>query len=135
MDLDVVEFVMEVEEEFGISIEEDEVVEFRTLGQVHDYLLEKCEGRQRPIYSTRSAFYRLRRALVAVLNIESRSIRPSTQVLPLLSPWRRHRKWTRLQRELDLNLPQLENRGRGRGMLGHAVGRNGRVYSDDGSYS
>ena len=110
MGLDAVEFVMEIEEEFGISIEDDEVVFFRTLGTVHDYLLEKCEGRKRLDCPTRSAFYRLRRAMGVVLGIEPRSLRPTTPVLPLLGPWRRHRKWARLKRELALELPPLENR-------------------------
>ena len=38
MGLDAAEFVLEIEEEFGISIADDEGAYFRTLGMVHDYL-------------------------------------------------------------------------------------------------
>ncbi len=89
MGLDAVEFVMEIEEEFGISVadDEDEVVFFRTLGTVHDYLLEKCEGRKRSDCPTRSAFYRLRHAMSVVLGVEPRSLRPTMPLLPLLGTW------------------------------------------------
>jgi hypothetical protein len=125
MGLDAVELVMEIEEEFGISIAEDEVVYFRTLGNIHDYLLEKCEGRKRLDCPTRSAFYRLRRVMGVVLNVEPRSLQPTTPLLPLLGPRGRRHKWMRLQRDLALELPPLENRagaGVGWGMLIAAVG-------------
>jgi hypothetical protein len=110
MGLDAVELLLEIEEEFGISVEEDEAAYFRTLGNVHDYLLEKCAGRKRPGCPTRSAFYRLRRALGVVLEVEPRSLRPTTPLLPLLGRWRRRNQWCRLQQESDLELPSLENR-------------------------
>ena len=81
MGLDAVEFVMEIEEEFSISIEDDEVVFFSTLGTVHDYLLEKCAGRKRSDCPTRSAFYRLRQAMGVVLGVEPESVRPTTPLL------------------------------------------------------
>jgi uncharacterized membrane protein len=108
--LDAVELVMEIEEEFGIAISDDEAIHTLTLGQLHDYLLERCAGRRRTDCPVRSAFYRLRRALVAVLGVGPRPLRPSTPLLPLLGNWRLHRTWRQLERELSLKLPPLENR-------------------------
>ena len=110
MGLDAVELLIAVEEEFGVSLPDDEAAALRTLGDLHDYLLETCEGRRRPDCPTRSAFYRLRCAMGVVLHIDPRSLRPTTPVLPLLGRWRRHRQWNRLKRELAMELPPLESR-------------------------
>lgn len=121
MGLDAAEVMLEVEEEFRISIADDEMVSFfGTLGNVHDLLLEKCTGRKRPDCPTRSAFYRLRRAMGVAWGIEPQSLRPATSVLSLLGRWRRQRKWARLERELGLELPSLENRA-GAGVLWGAL--------------
>lgn len=109
MGLDAVELVMELEDEFGISIPDDVAVYTRTLGQMHDYLLTRCAGRKRTDCPTRSVFYRLRNALGSVLGVEPRSIRPRTPLLPLLGKWKRKRVWNQIERELSLSLPPLEN--------------------------
>ena len=54
MGLDAAEIMMEVEDEFKISIPDEEMVCFcSTLGHVHDLLLEKCAGHKRPDCPTR----------------------------------------------------------------------------------
>jgi len=121
MGLDAAEIMLDLEEEFGISIADDEVIcFFSTLGNVHDLLLEKCTGRKRTDCPTRSAFYRLRRTMEAAWGVEPQSLRPTTSVLSLLGRWKRQRKWTRLERELGLTLPRLENRA-GAGVLWGAL--------------
>lgn len=110
MGLDAVEILMDIEEEFGISIAEEEVPHFRTMGSLHDYLLEKCGVRKRPDCPTRSAFYRLRRAVAEVFRLDPRTLRPKTEVLPLIGRWHRQRTWRRIEKELGLKLPELVNR-------------------------
>jgi acyl carrier protein len=116
MGLDAVELVMEVEERFDVRIADDEVLLMRTLGDLHDVLLEKCAGQKRTGCATRTAFYRLRRVVGQVLGVNTDEMRPSTPMLPLLGRWRRGRTWRRLQRELGWQLPPLENRA-GRGVF------------------
>ena len=117
MGLDATEVMLEVEEEFAVSIADDEMVFFfGTLGNVHDLLLEKCTGRKRADCPTRSAFYRLRRAVEVAWGVEPQSLGPTSSVPSLLGRWERQRKWTRLERELGLTLPRLENRA-GAGVL------------------
>ena len=109
MGLDAVEILMDIEEEFGITIAEEEIPHFRTMGSMHDYLAEKCGVRKRPDCPTRSAFYRLRRATAEVCDVEPRMLRPDTDVLPLLGRWQRRRTWRRIEMELGLTLPELVN--------------------------
>jgi hypothetical protein len=110
MGLDAVELVIAVEQKFGVSLRDDAVVNLRTLGQLDDYLLEKCVGRRRSDCPTRSAFYRLRRAIITVFGAERKSLRPTTETLPLLGTWRRQHKWNQLENALGLALPPLVNR-------------------------
>lgn len=110
MGLDAVEILMEIEEEFDITIGDEEIPHFRTMGSVHDYLLRKCGVRIRPDCPTRSAFYRLRRAVAEVCDVEPRSLRPDSEVLPLVGRWHRERTWRRIERGLGLKLPELVNR-------------------------
>ncbi len=109
MGLDAVEILMDIEEEFGISIAEEEILP--TMGSVHDYLLEKCGVRNRSGgCPTRSAFYRVRRVVAKIFRVDPRTLRPKTEVLPLIGRWHRERTWRRLEEELGLELPKLENR-------------------------
>lgn len=121
MGLDAAEILMEIEEEFDITIAEEEFPYFRTLGSLHDYLLEKCGVRKRPDCPTRSAFYRLRRAVAKVCDVEPHTLRPDTEALPLLGRWQRKRTWRRIEEELGLKLPELENRAGAGAFFGAAV--------------
>ena len=110
MGLDAVELILEIEEEFHISIEERAIVPFRTLGNLHDYLLDRCAGHKRTDCPTRLAFYRLRQSIGQVLGVPARSLRPKTPLLPLLGNWGRRQTWRRLQQRLALDLPPLVDR-------------------------
>ncbi len=110
MGLDVVELMLEFEEEFGVSITDDDAVCFSgTLGGLHDFLLAKCAGVRRSDCPVRRAFYRLRRAIMQAWDLERQSLRPTTLLLPLLGTWGRQRRWISLQQELRLELPRLEH--------------------------
>jgi hypothetical protein len=110
MGLDAVEIFMEIEEEFGITIGDEEIPHFRTMGSLHDYLLEKCGMLKRADCPSRSAFYRLRRAVAEVCRVAPRELRPDTEVLPLIGRWHRGRTWRQIEMTLGLKLPELENR-------------------------
>jgi hypothetical protein len=107
---EAVDLAMEIEKEFGISLSDSEAFQAIILGQLHDYLLEHCAGRKRSDRPTRTAFYRLRRGLGAVLGVDVKTLRPSTPLAPLLKRRSVYRVWKRLHRELSLTLPPLEDR-------------------------
>ncbi|MGW8256144.1 MAG: hypothetical protein ACWGMZ_01530 [Thermoguttaceae bacterium] len=109
MGLEAVELVLAIEEEFGISIPDNVATHTRTLGQLHDYLLEHCAGRKSKACPTRTAFYRLRRGLGAVFGVDTKSLRPRISLLPLMGRRSAFKTWMRLQQELSLTLPPLED--------------------------
>ena len=53
------------------------------------------------------AFYRTRRALVALLNVPSRSISPSSDLEPLFPESQRREKWSEAARLIELEFPDL----------------------------
>ena len=125
MGLEMVELVMEVEERFGVRLPEIDAYGMRTLGDLHEVLVQQSGRRKRPDCPTRTVFYRLRGALGHVLGIEAHELRPSTAVLPLLGTWRRGRTWRRVQRRLEWKLPPLEGRagqGVALGWVGSSAG-------------
>jgi hypothetical protein len=110
MGLDAVELVIEVEEEFGVAIPDEEAGCMITLGHLHDYLLEANGRLHRSPCLTQGAFYRIRRAMVDTLGVDRCSIRPSTALLPLLGESRRWKKWRQIENALALRLPYLLDR-------------------------
>ena len=77
MGLDAVEIVMRTEDEFSISISDDEAGAAATVGDLYRVVLAKLDVT--PGCLTSKAFYTTRRALVGSLGVPRRSIRPSTR--------------------------------------------------------
>ena len=62
MGLDIVEFIMAVEERFGIEIPDGDAEKPATLRQLVDYIMTKVKPGTNPGCLTQREFYRLRRA-------------------------------------------------------------------------
>lgn len=96
MGLDSVELVMRMEEEFGIDIPDQEAVRMQTPRDVIAYVCARLGVRDGPPCLTRRAFHRLRGALVAVVGVERRAVRPNTRLaefFPREGRWRKEAWW------------------------------------------
>jgi hypothetical protein len=109
MGLDLVELVLDVEQSFGISLDDDDVAQIVSVGQFYDLVVRKTSGIRSPNCPTAKAFYRLRQSLVSVPRIARSKIRPSTPMSALLPHWHRLRVWKRLEIDLGLKIPPLVN--------------------------
>lgn len=109
MGLDTVELVMEVEETFDISIDDRDAEEIVTLGDLHRYVVARLALKDRKIHPcpTAAVFYRLRRALMAVVPIDRRRIRPASRVEDFVPAGRRREVWEALGRQLHFVVPPL----------------------------
>jgi acyl carrier protein len=107
MGLDGVELLMAVEDAFQIHIEDAEAEKTLTVGDLYNLVLSKLQGPDSKICVTSAAFYRIRRALVNVLNRERRSIGPSTLLETLLPRENRRERWGHFQQETTLEIPDL----------------------------
>lgn len=117
MGLDGVELLMEVEDEFGIELSEDEwdIYGDSTVGDLCRTILGKLREKGAllepdvPARCLSSAtFYVFRRGLCEELGLDPKRVRPSTPMEDLLPRAGRSRGWRALGERLGLQLPQLQ---------------------------
>lgn len=119
MGLDTVELVIEVEEEFNIKIGDRDAEKILTVGQLHDYIVERLPPNSpwnvtpagqltatEPCL-TAAAFYRLRRAFAEVSGHARCAIRPTTPIHERIPAWGRRKLWKHARQKLGLKLPCL----------------------------
>jgi hypothetical protein len=105
MGLDLVEYVMAVEEAFGIDIPDVDAACLETPGMVIEYLCVRLnESRDGPPL-VQTAFYWLRRALADELGISRNLIRPDTTI-SALTDRPENDVWRAVARRLQVN-PQF----------------------------
>lgn len=109
MGLDSVELVIRTEDEFSITISDDEAAAAITVGDLYRTVLAKLDVA--PGCLTSKAFYTTRRALVDALGIPRRSIRPSTRLSPLLPDETRRKQWELIRQSIGLSVPGLRIHG------------------------
>jgi hypothetical protein len=107
MATDDVELVRHIEEEFSIYLPDDELREVYTVDNLYNLLLRKLAPA--PDCLSSKAFYRIRKALIAVLGAQRRSIRPSTFLDDLFSKRRIRQQWSEIAHVSGLKLPPLHH--------------------------
>lgn len=106
MGLDPVELVMRTEDEFGISIADDEAAAARTVGDLYQLVLSKLD--LTPSCLSSKAFYRTRQALVISLDVPRRLIRPSSDLEQLFPEPTRKNLWQNTVGSIELKFPELQ---------------------------
>ena len=86
MGLDGVEIVMELEDEFGITISDDEASRLQSVSEVVDCVYRRCDHRPRVSCVSAHTFYRLRRALVDLAGVGRRQVRTESALATLKRP-------------------------------------------------
>lgn len=112
MGLDGVELVMQVEEEFEISIADSDYSQIATVGCLHQYILQQLEIRHQSYLTHQTcpsvpAFVETRRAITMLLPIERKMVRPTTQLATILPRRSRRHVWQQLQAVTHIRLPPL----------------------------
>jgi acyl carrier protein len=107
MGLDGVELVMEMEEAFGIVIEDLDAEKIGTVGQAYRYILGRVELRTVVPCPSAALFYRLRRDLMALSGADRLAIRPSGRIDDFLPVTDRRAAWIGLGDGLGVGLPRL----------------------------
>jgi acyl carrier protein len=109
MGLDGMELVMEVEDRFGIKVEDWEAERVRTVGDLVLLVRRKLQFREDRCL-TSHVFYRLRRAVESCGTQGRRDSRvsPGSTIAEVLRLETRHLDWQRLRAGSSLALPELE---------------------------
>jgi acyl carrier protein len=105
---DSVEFVMDIEESFGLKIDNKTAEKLRTVGDVHECLLDNLDTTQLNDYcNSQKAFYLLRRSLINDFGFKRKDIVPSRSTEELFPFDDRKKRWNILSKSLSLKLPHL----------------------------
>jgi len=105
--LELVEIAMDVEETFGIALPDVRASELRTVGELHECIVEILGKDLDDASVTPIVLERLRNALTSVSGGAAGSIDADTRLSTLL-PWLgRKTAWKQLEKSLDLSLPPL----------------------------
>lgn len=107
MDGDVEELVNGIETAFNVRLL-DEVSNESSLADVLRILMSQIDSSPAGRCLSSLAFWRLRRALIAVVGVERAAITPATDLSKLIPTVERRRTWRKLEQTLDLKLPGLE---------------------------
>lgn len=106
MGLDSVEIVMEVEDEFAISIPDDEAEKIRRVGELIEAVKRRVSLLTRRPCPTAKTFYGLRRALMHRIGVDRRDVRLATSMAAILPFEHRREMWDAL-RSAGFTLPGL----------------------------
>ena len=111
MGLDGVELVMEFEDEFDVTIEDEVAGSLKTIGDVARYVTWQMRSKwPRVSCPTTKCFYEIRRLLLEKLPVKRRDIRPSTRLNDLITRRLRRRILKSLSKR-SLWVPTLQPPG------------------------
>jgi len=96
MGLDGVALILELERRFGIEIPDRDAASLRTSREVVDYVLAELPQETEPTCLSQAAFYRVRAALLAELQLERRELRVRSRLDELIPRRRRRAVWGKL---------------------------------------
>ena len=103
MGLDLVELVMEIEDEFGFAIPDEDAERIQYCGDLHAYVVHRLRPLGGAPCQSAAAFYRLRRSLLRHLPpVERHQVRPGVLIHRLMGEAYAHR-WPDIARDLDLD--------------------------------
>ncbi len=97
MGLDVVEFVMAIEDAFGISIPDEEAQELTTPGELVGYLERRVPRATEARCPEQQAFHVLRRAALLTLGHPRKAFTPRTRWDALFPEGKRRSRWRLLE--------------------------------------
>lgn len=97
MGLDGVELVMEFEEEFGVELKDEEVVDTVTPRMVIDLICSKLKNIDERTCQTQRTFYILRKAFVKMFGLERKSITPDMPFRNLIEKSKGKKVWEQIR--------------------------------------
>jgi acyl carrier protein len=106
MGLDSVELLMSVEDKFGISIEDSEAENIATVQHLADTVYSKIIVNPTDKCLTQILFYQIRKSFQN-LNLTESEIMPKSKISDLLTKSELKTNWNRLEKEIELKLPEL----------------------------
>jgi len=115
MGLDVLEFVMEVEEAFQFRFPDEHISDLTTPRRLIDYLTARLPTAAQHCCPSQRVFYRLRSAVAARLGCPRSALRPDTSLLALIPEHVRATTWASIRQDFGASQmphwPRLDDPG------------------------
>lgn len=83
MGMGLIELVMKIEDEFALSILDDDAADLLTVGQTHAYVVRRLREQGPPepgVCASARAFYRVRRGLAVAYGLPRAAVRPNSRI-------------------------------------------------------
>jgi hypothetical protein len=97
----------EIRLSFWVDFTEQDILDASTVGEVFDRVVGKMGAFDSPRCLTSLAFFRLRRSLILVSNVDRRSVRPGAALRELVPQAVRRLWWEDVETNLRLRMPGL----------------------------
>ena len=110
MGLDYVELIMEVEDDFGVQFEADEMAKVRTVGHLFELVQLKLAKFHLKSCPSLRVFNELRGQMMELYNTPRCAVRMDTRLDDLLPRERRQKCWKSLSQRTGFHLPPLVSR-------------------------
>jgi hypothetical protein len=107
MGLEALELIMEVEDRFQTRISDLEAGKIFTVGDLYDLLIQRIQKQNSSRCITLEVFYKIRKILEKIYNINRARIRPASLLTELLHPTERFGFWRIVEQQLTIDLPHL----------------------------
>lgn len=107
MGLDQVEMIIRTEENFGISFDDKELAQIRTVGELFQLIVTKLMPNGSTVCLTSHTFYRIRKEIVSKFGLTRSTLKPATLMNTILPKDSRYLHWKSLGTSLGLKLPTL----------------------------
>lgn len=110
MGLDGVELIMEVEDQFGIRISDEEASQIHTVADLYYFILQAIDRKKHHMNQhcpSRSSFYRMRRVLTETFGVPRHAVRRRARMDDLLPRRERRAAWNRFRDLLRVRCPGL----------------------------
>jgi hypothetical protein len=101
--LDIVEFIMEIQETFGINISDPHAQQLNTPRRCIDYVCAHVPHSSDDFCMSQRAFYQLRRVLMQKTNLPRSCFQPNTNVMGVLPEEGRDETWSTIGTALGAN--------------------------------
>jgi hypothetical protein len=118
MGVDIVEFVMSVEEAFDLQFRDEDLQNMRTPRELIDHIAALLPRADASVDLTELAVTKLRDAISAECDVPVECVTPASSLERLLPQKDRHLRWTGVKRQLGLKkLPRIGISGCGMGRV------------------
>ncbi|MBT3424699.1 MAG: hypothetical protein HOD63_13845 [Bacteroidetes bacterium] len=107
MGLDSIQILVDIEECFDITIEDNEAERIRTVGELSDHVWSLVETKSEKVCFNQLIYFRLRKFVTSNSTISPMKFSPTLKISKIWDKKRRQEVWEDISKELELKIPKF----------------------------